>query len=87
MCSNTAQDARQFVVRQFWGPFGVQMHLLGVKLDSFRTLKEQWGTYVLRRLVFVPSNVFENSTGRSPIFCSAVLGTFWVPNAPFRGQT
>ncbi len=32
---------------------------------------------------FVPSNVFKDSTGRSPIF-SAVLGTFWVPNTPFK---
>ena len=82
-----AQDARQFFVRRFWGPFGFQMHLLGVKLDPFRTLKEQWGTCVLRRRVFRASNVFENGTGRSPIFCSAVLGPFWVPNAPVRGQT
>ncbi len=87
MYSKTEQDARQFFVRRFWDPFGFQMHLLGVKLDPFRTLKVQWGTYVLRRVVFVPSNVFKNSTGRSPIFCSAVLGPFWVPNAPFRGQT
>ena len=87
MYSKTAQDARQFFVRRFWGPFGFQMHLLGVKLDPFRTLKVQWGTYALRRLVFRPSNVLKNSTGRSPICCSAVLGPFWVPNAPFRGQT
>ena len=83
MYSKTAQDARQFFVRRFWGPFGFQMHLLGVKLDPFRTLKVQWGTYVLRRLVFRPSNVFKNSTGRSPIFCSAVLaslGPFLGPN-------
>ena len=79
----TAQDARQFVVRRFWVLFGFQMHLLGVKLDSFRTLKVQWGTYVLRRLVFRPSHVFKNSTGRSPILCSAVLaslGPFLGPN-------
>jgi hypothetical protein len=87
MYSKTAQDARQFFVRRFWSPFGFQMRLLGIKLDPFRTLKEQWGAYVLRRLVFVPSHVFENSTRRLPIFCSAVLGPFWVPNAPFRGQT
>ena len=68
MYSKTAQDARQFFVRRFWGPFGFQMHLLGIKLDPFRTLKKQWGTCVLRRLVFRPSNVFENSTGCSPIF-------------------
>ena len=39
----TAQDARQFVVRRFWGPFGFQMHLSGSELDPFKTLKVQWG--------------------------------------------
>ncbi len=34
-----------FCVRQFWGPFGFQLHLLGVKLDPFKTLKIQWGTW------------------------------------------
>ena len=87
MYSQTAQDARQFVVRRFWGPFGFQMHLLGAKLDPFRILKMQCGTYVLRRLVFRPFNVLKNSTGSSPICCSAVLGPFGVPNASFRGQT
>ena len=75
MYSKTAQDARQFFVRRFWGPCGFQMHLLGIKLDPFRTLKVQCGTYVLRRLFFRPSNVLKNSTGRSPIFCSAVLAS------------
>ena len=79
--AKTAQDARQFCVRRFWGPFGFQIDVLGVKLDPFRTLlKVQWGTCVLRRRVFRSSNVYENRTGRSPIFGSAVLGPFWVPN-------
>ncbi len=90
MCSKTAQDARQFVVRRFWGPFGFQMHLLGVTLESFRTLKEQRGTYVLRRRVFVPSNVFENNTGCSPVFGSAVLaslGPFLGPSLQLKRKT
>jgi hypothetical protein len=60
----------------------------GVKLDTFRTLQVQWGTCVLRSRLLVSSNVFENSTGRSPIFfCSAVFSPFWIPNAPFKHQT
>ncbi len=35
----------------------------------------QCGTYVFRRLVFRPSNVFKNNTGRSQILCSAVLAS------------
>jgi hypothetical protein len=62
------------------GPFWVPNDLLGVKLEPFRNVKVQWGTYVLRRLVLRPSHVIKNSTGRSPIFGLAVLGPFWVPN-------
>ena len=36
---------------------------------------------------FVPSNALKNSTRRSPIFFSAVLGPFWVPNPLFQDQT
>ena len=77
-------------------PFRSQMHVLGVKLDPFRTLKVQWGHPVFSaagvgsrnashthyRLIFV----LKTAQDARHFFGLAFVGPFSFPNSVFSSQ-